>query len=73
MSKSVVERIAKEGGEREAKSKTNADRKLTNAELDGVAGGGMIAPEPVADRELTDAELASVSAAGNAETYRSRA
>jgi hypothetical protein len=46
MSKSEVERIATEGGEREAKSKANTDRELTNAELDGVTGGVSIEPAP---------------------------
>lgn len=48
MSKFDVERIATEGGEREAKSKANAnaDRELTRAELDGVTGGVSIEPAP---------------------------
>ena len=37
MSKIDVERIATEGGEREAKSKANADREPTSGELDAIA------------------------------------
>ncbi len=44
MSKSEAGRIAKEGGEREAKSKMHADRELTNGELDAAAGGVTIEP-----------------------------
>lgn len=44
MSKSDVERLATEGGEREAKSIANADRELTSGELAAVAGGVTIEP-----------------------------
>lgn len=44
MSESEVERIATEGGEREARSNANADRELTSGELDAVAGGVTIEP-----------------------------